>query len=58
MIHATMIDTGLAMASKDEQAYWEANFWEALETRDARMDGVFFFAVISTGVYCRPSCHS
>ena len=58
MIHATMIDTGLAMASKDEQAYWEANFWEALETRDARMDGVFFFAVISTGVYCRPSCPS
>ncbi len=46
------------MASKDEQAYWEANFWEALETRDTHMDGVFFFAVISTGVYCRPSCPS
>jgi AraC family transcriptional regulator of adaptative response/methylated-DNA-[protein]-cysteine methyltransferase len=51
-----MIDTGLAMASKDEQAYWEANFWEALERRDAQMDGVFYFAVTSTGVYCRPSC--
>jgi AraC family transcriptional regulator of adaptative response/methylated-DNA-[protein]-cysteine methyltransferase len=51
-----MIDTNSAMAPQDEQAYWEANFWEALETRDARMDGVFFFAVISTGVYCRPSC--
>ena len=58
MIHATMIDTGLKMAQKDEQAYWEANFWEALENRDAHMDGVFFFAVISTGVYCRPSCPS
>ena len=46
------------MAPKDEQAYWEANFWEALETRDAHMDGVFFFAVITTGVYCRPSCPS
>jgi len=53
-----MIDSTLAMAPKDEQAYWEANFWEALETRDARMDGVFFFAVVSTGVYCRPSCPS
>jgi AraC family transcriptional regulator of adaptative response/methylated-DNA-[protein]-cysteine methyltransferase len=48
----------LAMAPKDEQACWEANFWEALETRDRRMDGVFFFAVITTGVYCRPSCPS
>jgi len=46
------------MAPKDEQAYWEANFWEALETRDTHMDGVFYFAVITTGVYCRPSCPS
>lgn len=46
------------MAPQDEQAYWEANFWEALETRDSRMDGVFFFAVVTTGVYCRPSCPS
>lgn len=51
-----MIDGSLAMATDDEQAYWEANFWEALETRDAGMDGVFFFAVLTTGVYCRPSC--
>ena len=53
-----MIDAGLAVASKDEQAYWQASFWEALESRDGRMDGVFFYAVISTGVYCRPSCPS
>ncbi len=46
------------MTPKDEQAYWEANFWEALETRDSHMDGVFFFAVTTTGVYCRPSCPS
>ena len=48
----------LAMAPKDEQAYWEANFWQALETRDTHMDGVFFYAVITTGVYCRASCPS
>jgi AraC family transcriptional regulator of adaptative response/methylated-DNA-[protein]-cysteine methyltransferase len=53
---ATMIDGSMAMATNDEQAYWEANFWEALETRDTHMDGVFFFAVVTTGVYCRPSC--
>jgi AraC family transcriptional regulator of adaptative response/methylated-DNA-[protein]-cysteine methyltransferase len=53
-----MLSSSLAMAPKDEQAYWEANFWEALETRDARMDGVFYYAVVSTGVYCRPTCPS
>jgi AraC family transcriptional regulator of adaptative response/methylated-DNA-[protein]-cysteine methyltransferase len=52
------MNSSLAMAPKDEQAYWEANFWDALETRDTHMDGVFFFAVITTGVYCRPSCPS
>jgi len=46
------------MASKDERAYWEENFWEALENRDTHMDGVFVFAVVTTGVYCRPSCPS
>jgi AraC family transcriptional regulator of adaptative response/methylated-DNA-[protein]-cysteine methyltransferase len=53
---ATMISDTLATAPQDEQAYWEANFWEALESRDRQMDGVFYYAVVSTGVYCRPSC--
>jgi len=30
--------------------------WKAVETRDARWDGKFVFAVESTGIYCRPSC--
>jgi len=30
--------------------------WRAVETRDAGADGRFFFAVRTTGVYCRPSC--
>src|SRR5438105_2131988 len=41
-----------------EQTFWEANYWDAVENRDARMDGIFYYAVLSTGVYCRPSCHS
>ena len=30
--------------------------WQAVVNRDATQDGKFFFAVSSTGVYCRPSC--
>ncbi|MFI9586828.1 AlkA N-terminal domain-containing protein [Streptomyces sp. NPDC052236] len=30
--------------------------YEAVCSRDARFDGVFFFAVSTTGIYCRPSC--
>ncbi|MFH0521156.1 DNA-3-methyladenine glycosylase 2 family protein [Streptomyces sp. M41] len=30
--------------------------YEAVRSRDARFDGAFFFAVGTTGIYCRPSC--
>jgi uncharacterized protein len=30
--------------------------WEAMQRRDASADGVFYCAVRTTGVYCRPSC--
>lgn len=33
-------------------------YWQALEARDARFDGVFVYGVRSTGVYCKPSCPS
>jgi AraC family transcriptional regulator of adaptative response/methylated-DNA-[protein]-cysteine methyltransferase len=36
----------------------DGNYWDAVAGRDASMDGVFFYAVMSTGVYCRPSCPS
>jgi len=32
--------------------------WQALENRDAHFDGLFYYGVRSTGVYCRPSCPS
>ncbi|MFJ6694790.1 DNA-3-methyladenine glycosylase 2 family protein [Streptomyces sp. NPDC091272] len=38
-----------------ESAY-TATRYEAVSSRDARFDGVFFFAVTTTGIYCRPSC--
>jgi AraC family transcriptional regulator of adaptative response / DNA-3-methyladenine glycosylase II len=30
--------------------------YRALRTRDARFDGRFYTAVVSTGIYCRPIC--
>ena len=32
--------------------------WQAVLARDGRFDGVFVYAVRSTGIYCRPSCPS
>jgi AraC family transcriptional regulator of adaptative response / DNA-3-methyladenine glycosylase II len=34
----------------------EDSKYEAVRSRDDRFDGVFFFAVATTGIYCRPSC--
>lgn len=30
--------------------------WAAVERRDRDADGIFYCAVVTTGVYCRPSC--
>ena len=32
--------------------------WQAISTRDAASDGTFVYGVVTTGVYCRPSCRS
>jgi AraC family transcriptional regulator, regulatory protein of adaptative response / methylated-DNA-[protein]-cysteine methyltransferase len=34
----------------------ENQYWQAVENRDRTFDGVFVYGVISTGIYCRPSC--
>lgn len=36
----------------------EDRIWEAIAKRDRSMDGRVFFGVLTTGVYCRPSCPS
>lgn len=54
----TMMDAGNTMPTTPEQEFWQANYWDAVAARDRRMDGVFLYAVITTGVYCRPSCPS
>ncbi|MFN0122521.1 MAG: bifunctional transcriptional activator/DNA repair enzyme AdaA, partial [Blastocatellia bacterium] len=40
------------------QALNENICWQAVQNRDAAYDGRFLYGVISTGVYCHPSCHS
>ena len=32
--------------------------WRAVAERDGRLDGTFFYAVKTSGVYCRPACPS
>lgn len=34
----------------------EEERWAALERREPRADGFFYYSVRTTGVYCRPSC--
>ena len=32
--------------------------WRAVKRKDKHQDGRFFFGVVTTGIYCRPSCPS
>lgn len=36
----------------------EEAMWQAVTDCDPAFDGLFFYAVSTTGVYCRPSCRS
>lgn len=44
--------------SKQAKPANDAQAWRAVQERDRRYDGMFVYAVKSTGVYCRPSCAS
>ncbi len=46
-----MRDSGLALGMSQ-------TMMKAVAERDRAMDGVFYYAVLSTGIYCRPSCPS
>lgn len=36
----------------------QEEMWKAVTENDEAYDGIFFYAVKSTGIYCRPSCKS
>jgi AraC family transcriptional regulator of adaptative response/methylated-DNA-[protein]-cysteine methyltransferase len=48
---ATGADRTAPFPSDDER-------WEAVNRRDRAADGAFYYSVLTTGVYCRPSCAS
>ena len=46
-----------AMSLANDKPYaTDAARWEAVCGRDPSADGAFYFAVATTGVYCRPNC--
>ena len=48
-----------AMKKTELKAYaTDGARWEAVLSRDPAADGAFYYAVRSTGVYCRPTCPS
>lgn len=36
----------------------EEIYWQSVQERDARFNGIFVYGVRSTGIYCKPSCPS
>ncbi|NNC47309.1 MAG: bifunctional transcriptional activator/DNA repair enzyme protein Ada, partial [Sphingomonas sp.] len=40
----------MAQMNSDER------YWQAVKKRDRRFDGRFVTGVLTTGIYCRPSC--
>ena len=36
----------------------ENHYWRAVQERDGTQDGRFYYGVVTTGIYCRPSCAS
>ena len=39
-------------------SFFPGRQWQQVLERDASADGQFFYAVQSTGIYCRPTCPS
>lgn len=48
----------MAATTFSDQPVSDDRAWRAVVQRDRRFDGVFVYAVRSTGVYCKPSCGS
>ena len=44
------------MGGRGQNAVRGDRYYEALVRRDARLDGVVFVGVVTTGIYCRPIC--
>src|SRR6267143_5456498 len=57
MLTAQQTNADLQQLQKNQQdAAKDSEKWRAVVERDETKDGVFVFAVRSTGIYCKPSC--
>jgi AraC family transcriptional regulator, regulatory protein of adaptative response / methylated-DNA-[protein]-cysteine methyltransferase len=45
-----------AKAARESEANAENAYWDAVKARDRTFDGIFYYSVATTGIYCRPSC--
>ena len=53
-----MAPTGVALNRTTASLRDDDARWEAIRRRDRNADGAFYYAVRTTGVFCRPSCGS
>ncbi|HEV8237789.1 MAG TPA: bifunctional DNA-binding transcriptional regulator/O6-methylguanine-DNA methyltransferase Ada [Thermoanaerobaculia bacterium] len=49
-------DAAMQPPAGGQQPLDDEQRWEAVTHRDASFDGRFFLGVLTTGIYCRPSC--
>jgi AraC family transcriptional regulator, regulatory protein of adaptative response / methylated-DNA-[protein]-cysteine methyltransferase len=49
-------DAEADMPIKDSTPIIDDARWSAVLARDRGLDGTFYCAVVTTGIYCRPSC--
>ena len=52
----TMLDLHLTSHTKMPEA--DADRWRAVRERDRNANGLFWYGVLTTGIYCRPHCPS
>jgi AraC family transcriptional regulator of adaptative response/methylated-DNA-[protein]-cysteine methyltransferase len=52
------VTISMPAAATKPQTQTQDPLWQAVLDRNRQMDGVFFYAVKSTGIFCRPSCAS
>src|SRR2546425_3778454 len=57
MLTAQQNNADLQQLQKNQQGIaTDTEKWKAVIERDESKDGLFVFAVRSTGIYCKPSC--
>jgi AraC family transcriptional regulator of adaptative response/methylated-DNA-[protein]-cysteine methyltransferase len=55
--HRTKVNSSVSQPKSTPREFADdESRWQAVVRRDRAADGVFYYAVRTTGVYCRPSC--